>query len=49
MLFSKKRSFWREKSEKQIQVGNQDVFFAKGATCWLGLWLDSALTLVEDR
>ena len=30
-------------------MGDQEIRFAKGATRWLGIWLDSALTLAENR
>ena len=35
--------------EKADPGKGQQVFFAKGATRWLVIWLDSALTLVENR
>ena len=30
-------------------MGDQQVHFAKEATRWLGVWIDSALTLVGNR
>ena len=49
VLFSRKRKHWQARSEKTIQVGEQAVRFAREAMCWLGIWLDPALTLSENR
>lgn len=35
--------------EGEIRVGDQNVRFARNATRWLGMWLDSALTRLETR
>lgn len=47
ILFSSKRKHYRAKAEKRIRVGAQAARFARDATRWLGVWLDSALTLRE--
>ena len=47
ILFSYKRRHRRCKSG--IKVGNQTIRFAPEATRWLGIWLDSPLTLQENR
>ena len=43
ILFSRKRSHCRR--QRSIGLGGQVVRFAPEATRWLGIWLDSALTL----
>ena len=35
--------------EAGVQVGEREISFAKGATRWLGIWVDSALNLRESR
>lgn len=35
--------------ERGIRVGDQTVHFARETTRWLGIWLDSSLTLAENR
>ena len=47
VLFSRKRQHRR--CRWAIRVGDQQVHFAEGATRWLGIWLDSALTLAKNR
>ena len=47
ILFSRKRK--HRQCQRGIRVGDQMVRFAPGATRWLGIWLDSALTLQENR
>ena len=47
ILFSKKRS--RRRCTAAIRVGDQTVRFAPEATRWLGIWLDSTLSLDENR
>ena len=47
VLFSRRRQHRR--CGRAIRVGDQQVHFAEGATCWLGIWLDSALTLAKNR
>ena len=47
ILLSKKRKY--RQSNKAIRVGNQTVRFAREATRWLGIWLDSSLSLAENR
>ena len=47
VLISRKRKHRR--CERAIRVGDQQVRFAEGATRWLGIWLDSSLTLAENR
>ena len=49
ILFSRNRRQWREKGRWPIRVGDQQVFFAKEATRWLGVWIDSAITFVDNR
>ena len=47
ILFSRKRKHRR--CQRGIRVGDQTVRFAPDATWWLGIWLDSGLTLQENR
>ena len=47
ILFSRRRKHRR--CQRGIQVDEQMVHFAPEATRWLGIWLDSALTLQENR
>ena len=47
ILFSRKRK--HRQCQRGIRVGDQTVRFAPGATRWLGIWLDSAPTLQENR
>ena len=49
VLLSKRRSHGREKRERSVRVGDNFSPFAHAATRWLGMWLDSALTLMESR
>ena len=37
MLLTKKKSLWRKKKRRPIQVGDQRILFAEGATRWLGV------------
>ena len=45
--------FWRKKkgtaAAAKVKVGDSDVPFNKEATRWLGVWLDSQLTLKEHH
>jgi ribonuclease HI len=47
ILFSRARK--HRKSQRGVRVGQQVVHFKPEATRWLGIWLDSALTLQENR
>ena len=47
ILLSRKRK--HRQSNRAIRVGNQTVRFAREATRWLGIWLDSSLSLAENR
>ena len=47
ILFTRKRK--HRHCNRTIQVGSQQVKFAGEATRWLGIWLDSTLTLAENR
>ena len=47
ILFSRRRSHRRY--DRSIRAGCQDVRSAPEATRWLGIWLDSALSLAENR
>ena len=50
MLLSRRKKHWQAKGEKVIHVGEgHSVRFNREATRWLGIWLDSALTLRENR
>ena len=49
VLFSRRRGPRHRRCERTIRVGDQQIRFAEGATHWLGIWLDSALTLAENR
>ena len=45
--------FWRKKkgteAKAKVKVGEQEIPFNKEATRWLGVWLDSQLTLKEHH
>jgi len=46
--------FWRKKrketeTEAKVKVGDKEIPFNKEATRWLGVWLDSQLTLKEHH
>jgi len=46
--------FWRKKrkgtqTEARVKVGDKEVSFNRAATRWLGVWLDSQLTLKEHH
>ena len=43
------RNHGRAKRERAVRVDGRSVPFASEATRWLGVWLDSALTLRESR
>lgn len=47
VLLSRRRRHRR--CQREIRVGSQTMRFAPAATRWLGIWLDSALTLRENR
>ena len=47
ILFSKRRKHHRY--DRAIQLEGQSVRFAPAATRWLGIWLDSKLSLTENR
>lgn len=49
LLLTKSKGLWRKKKKRPIQVGGQQISFAKMAARWLGVWPDSALTIVENR
>ena len=49
VLLTKRKELWRKARDRPIQAGDRQVYFAKGATRWLGVWLDSALSLKENR
>ena len=49
VLLSRRRGHGRRRECRPIRAGDQEVHFAKEATRWLGVWLDSALTLRESR
>ena len=49
VLLSRRRSHGRAKRERRVIVDWATVPFAAMATRWLGVWLDSALTLRESR
>jgi len=45
ILFTRKRNNKEPKMKAKIRVGNHEVQYNKEATRWLGVWLDSMLTL----
>ena len=47
ILFSRKRKHRR--CNRTIKVGDQSAMFAPEATPWLAIWLDSTLSLPENR
>ena len=46
LLLSKKRGV---REENGVQVGTRRIPFAREATRWLGMWLDSSLSLRESK
>ena len=49
ILFSKKKKHARERVRQRVRVGDRSFHFNKEATRWLGVWLDSSLTLRENQ
>ena len=49
ILLSKRRSHGKRRACRAIQVGRLNIHFAREATRWLGIWIDSALTLRDSR
>ena len=49
VLLSKRRSHGKARACWAIQIGEQNIHFAREATRWLGIWIDSALTLRDSR
>ena len=49
ILFSRSQKYRWCHWQWEIKVGSQRVRFATDATWWLGIWLDSALTLHESQ
>ena len=47
VLFSKRRKHRR--CDRDIRVGGQSIRVAPAATRWLGIWLDSTLSLAENQ
>jgi len=45
ILFTRKRNNKEPKMKAKIKVRNHEVQYNKEATRWLGVWLDSMLTL----
>ena len=49
ILLSRRRGHGRTRTCRAIRVGDQEIHFARKATRWLGVWIDSALTLRDSR
>ena len=49
IILSKKRGLARATQSTTVWVDDRRIQYAKGATRWLGIWLDSALSLRESR
>ena len=49
ILFSKRRKHHRNRCDRTIRVGGQSVSFAPAATWWLGILLDSSLSLARTK
>ena len=49
ILLSRRRGHGPAKRERAVRVEGREAPFATEATRWLGVWLDSALTLRERR
>ena len=49
VLLSRKRGLGQRIGSRAVRVGDREVPFAREAIRWLGVWLDSSLTLRESR
>ena len=49
ILLFRRWSHGKNRTWRTIQVGEQNTFFTKEATQWLGIWIDSALTLRDSH
>ena len=49
ILLSRKRGAVQVAAAEPVRVGSQEVPFSSEATRWLGVWMDSALTLRTSR
>ena len=49
VLLSRKRGLVQSSAAEPVRVGDRLISFASEATRWLGVWLDSALTLRTSR
>ena len=48
ILLSRNRRHWKDKTGEVVRVGNRDVRYNRGATRWLGIWIDSRLSFREN-
>ena len=48
ILLSRSRRNWRDKGRESVRVGNHQIGYNRGATRWLGVWIDSRLSFREN-
>ena len=48
ILLSRSRRHWKDKSRESVLVGDRRVGYNRGATKWLGIWIDSRLNFREN-
>jgi hypothetical protein len=49
ILFTRNRRYWGQRPTTGIRVDGTQIKFVNQATRWLGIWLDPALTMTENR
>ena len=47
ILLSRNRRHWREKTSEGVRIGDSTIGYNRGATRWLGIWIDSRLSFRE--
>ena len=48
ILLSRSRRHWKDKTLEFVHVGGRRVSYNRGATRWLGIWIDSRLNFKEN-
>ena len=48
ILLSRSRRHWKDKTRETVKVGNSTIGYNRGATRWLGIWIDSRLSFREN-
>ena len=48
ILLSRNRRHWRDKARESVHVGDHRIGYNRGATRWLGVWIDSRLNFREN-